>query len=421
MGRMRRKILVQKFGGSSVATPERIRAAAMKAVRARRAGRGIVVVVSAMGDATDDLIALSEKVAENPQAREMDMLLSTGEQVSAALLAMAIEAMGRPAVSLTGAQVGIRTDSTHTKAKIRRIETRRIHRELDAGRIVVVAGFQGVDSAFDITTLGRGGSDATAVALAAALKAFRCDIYTDVDGVFTADPRLVPDACKLPRISYEELFELASVGAQIMQARSMELAMKFKVPLVVRSSLRSVPGTLVTEETKAMEDIAVIGAALERNEAKVTIAGVPDRPGVAGRIFGKLADAHINVDMIIQNVGSDGKADMTFTVGRTDLKKAMDITRSLRQAIRVGSVFADPDIAKVSVVGSGMKTHCGIAGKMFSALARDRINIEMISTSEIKISVIVRAKDGPRALRAVHKVFGLDRAVSRGGRQGGVS
>ena len=400
-------LIVQKYGGSSVANPERIKRVAARVVAQKRKGDDVVVVVSALGDTTDDLIALSRQITGNPSEREMDMLISTGEQVTIALLAMAIHKLGCEAISFTGSQVGIMTDSTHTKAKILDINTKRIEEELRKGRIVIVAGFQGVNLNQDITTLGRGGSDLTAVALAKVLRARMCEIYTDVDGVYTADPRIEKRARKLDRVSYDEMLEMASLGAQVMQARSMEVAKKYDVPLHIRSSFSGRPGTLITKEVKAMEDIVVSGVTVSKKEAKVTLRSVPDRPGVAAKIFNELANNNVNIDMIVQNVSRTGTTDVSFTVPHEDLKKTLDISKRVARKIRAEQVTHADDIAKVSVVGVGMRSHSGIAAKMFAALASRRINIEMISTSEIKISCIIKKRHADRALRAIHQAFGL--------------
>jgi len=399
-------LMVQKFGGTSVETPQKLRAAAMRAVREFQSGRQVVVVVSAMGDQTDELIELARTIHPEPDPREMDMLMAVGEQMSVALMAIAIHALGCKAISLTGKQAGIHTDSVSSKAKIRTIDTTRLRLELEEGQIVIVAGFQGVDANDNITTLGRGGSDTTAVALAAALKADRCDIYTDVDGIYTADPRIVPTARKLDRIDYDEMLELASLGARVMQSRSVEIAKRFSVPFRVRSSADESEGTLVTQIDE-LEHVDVRGAALEMQEAKVTIRAVPDRPGVAAAIFGEIARNHINVDMIVQNVSADGMTDLSFTVLKSDLSAARRASEQLARTIGAGRVEVDQNIAKVSVVGIGMKSHTGVAEKMFKALADNKINIQMISTSEIKISVLIGAEAGAQALRAVHDAFEL--------------
>ena len=402
-------LIVQKYGGSSVANPERILRVARRVAQTRRAGHRVVVVVSALGDTTDELIELARRVTPRPSEREMDMLMATGEQVSVALLAMAIERFGVPAISFTGAQVGIVTDTSHTRAKVVAISAARIIEELRRGKVVVVAGFQGMTSTHEITTLGRGGSDLTGVALAVALKAALCEIYTDVEGVYTADPRVVPSARKLDRISYDEMLEMASLGAQVMQARSVEVAKKFAMPLHVRSSFSARPGTIISKEVKSMEEVVVRGVALAKNEAKVTICDVPDRPGLAAKIFTRLSEANINVDMIVQNVSRTGSTDMSFTVPAEDLQRTLTAARKVARDIKAEGVTYDDKIAKVSVVGVGMRSHSGIAARMFQALAKESINIEMISTSEIKISCIISKRQAARAVRALHKVFGLDR------------
>ena len=401
-------LIVQKYGGTSVGNTDRIRHVAERVAQYRAQGDRVVVVVSAMSGVTDGLIKLAKEIAALPSEREMDMLLATGEQQTIALTAIALHALNVPAVSLTGAQAGIVTDGVHTKAKINNITPKRVHELLNAGKVVIVAGFQGETSDGQITTLGRGGSDLTAIALAAALKADLCQIYTDVDGVYTADPRLVPSALKLPEISYDEMLELASLGAKVMQSRSVEFAKKFGVVFEVRSSLNDNPGTIVKEETKNMEDIVVRGVALDKNQAKVTLVGVPDKPGVAARIFKALGDAVVNVDMIVQNVshGSGVPAtDLSFTVDKPDLLKAQKVIGALKNDIGFKDVLADENIGKLSIVGVGMKSHTGVAGKMFDVLAREGVNIGMISTSEIKISVIIDLARGPQATAAVHKAF----------------
>ena len=400
-------LIVQKYGGSSVANPERVQRVAKRVVAQRRSGDDVVVTVSALGDTTDELIQLSRRITHHPPEREMDMLISTGEQISVALLAMAIHRLGVEAISFTGAQVGIITDSSHTRARIVNINTKRIEEELRRGKVVIVAGFQGVTLNQEITTLGRGGSDLTAVALAKALNARMCEIYTDVDGVYTADPRIVPSARKLDRISYDEMLEMASLGAQVMQTRSMEVAKKYEIPMHIRSSFNNRQGTLVTREVKAMEEIVVSGVTLNKQEAKVTICDVPDRPGLAAKIFKELADANIVIDMIIQNVSRTGATDVSFTVPKEQLHRALETSRKVTRRIRAGGVAFAEDIAKVSVVGVGMRSHSGIAAKMFQALASKRINIEMISTSEIKISCVIKKQHAERAVRAIHQAFGL--------------
>ncbi len=404
---MAKKLIVQKYGGSSVANAEKIIRVAKRIVSYRNKGYDIVVVVSALGDTTDELLGLASEINRTPSERELDMLISTGEQVSVSLLAMAVHKLGKEAISFTGAQVGIITDSSHTKARILDVNAKRIREELGKGKIVVVAGFQGVNLDREITTLGRGGSDMTAVALAKVLGADVCEIYTDVDGVYTADPRLVKDAKKLDIISYEEMLELASLGAQVLQARSVEAASKFNIPIHVRNSFSDKKGTYITKEVKIMEDVLVSGITLTKNEAKVTVCGVPDRPGNAARIFGEMAKANINIDMIIQNVSRTGTTDVSFTVVTGDLAKTLKVMKKTAASISAEGVTFDKGIAKVSVVGIGMRSHSGIAAVMFGALAEKKINIEMISTSEIKISCIVRKVKSEKAVRVLHKAFGL--------------
>jgi aspartate kinase len=404
---MSKSIIVQKYGGTSVADVERIQNVARRVVETKRDGKDVVVVVSALGDTTDELIELAHKINAHPSERELDMLISTGEQVSCALLAMAIHKLGEDAISFTGAQVGIKTDDAFTKARIIDINAKRIFEELKEGRIVIVAGFQGVNMKQDITTLGRGGSNLTAVAIAKVLDAKVCEMYTDVEGIFTADPRIVKDARKVDRISYEEMFELASLGSQVLQPRSIEFAMKFGVPIHVRSSFSKEDGTLISKEVKAMEDIVVSGVALNKDEAKVTIPDVPDRPGIAAKIFREIAKDNINVDMIIQNVSRTGATDISFTVPGSDVNKVLKAAKEISKKIGAGEAIVDKDMAKVSVVGIGMRSHSGVAANMFEALAEKGINIEMISTSEIKISAVVKKKHGEDAVKAIHDKFGL--------------
>ncbi len=444
-------LVVQKFGGSSVATAERIIAAARRAIRAKQAGNQVIVVVSARGDTTDELISLAREISDQPPAREMDMLLSTGEQISIALMAMAIQSLGQPAISFTGAQIGIVTDSFHTKARIKKISTQQLRQALDEGKIAIVAGFQGIDEHYNITTLGRGGSDTTAVALAAVMKHagardseegrgardegrgetevaspsltphsplltphsrplappdVGCEIYTDVDGVYTTDPRLVPEARKLDAISYDEMLELASVGAGVMHSRSIEFAKKFDVPLQVRSSFSDVEGTWIVPEADWMREVVVCGAAIVRDEARVTLEGVPDQPGVSHRVFSAIAAQNIVVDMIAQNVGSQGRAAIGFTVLRNELPATLAVLGPLAQELGA-TVRHQDDVSKVSIVGTGMRTHTGVAERMFAALAAENIVMKMITTGDIKISVLVDKADGVRALRAVHQAFHL--------------
>lgn len=403
-------LIVQKFGGTSVANAEKMRVAARRAIRAQQNGNQVVMVVSAMGHQTDHLVDLAKQISEDPAGREMDMLLSTGEQVSVALMAMAIHSLGSQAVSLTGAQIGIRTDSSHTKARIQSISTDRMRKLLDDGNIVIAAGFQGIDEDFNITTLGRGGSDTTAVALAAVLNAEACEIYTDVDGVFTTDPRLLPEARKMDRVSHEEILELASLGAGVMHSRSIEFGKKFNVPIHVRNSqsFSDDPGTVIGSESESA-DRAVSGAALTKNEAQITIAGVPDHPGTSHTIFSKLAGVNVAVDMIVQNAGADGSADISFTVLEDDLPKALAATKKAANELGAESVSHDASLSKVSIVGLGMATQTGVADRMFRALADEEINIEAITTSEIKVSVLVKREQAQAALRAVHNEFELDK------------
>ncbi|MFA5039361.1 MAG: aspartate kinase [Candidatus Omnitrophota bacterium] len=401
------KVLVQKFGGSSVANVERIKNVARRVVSYRKRGWKLVVVVSALGDTTDELIELAQQITHDPPAREMDMLLSTGEQISCALLAMAIEELGYDAISFTGGQVGIMTDKTHTKAKIMDIGPGRIRQALEQGRIVIVAGFQGVTQDQDITTLGRGGSDLTAVALAKAIGARTCEIYTDVAGVYTTDPRIVPGARKLKQITYDEMLEMASLGAQVMQARSIEVAKKFDIPIHVRSSFTLEEGTLILKEADKMEDFVISGVTLNRNEAKVTVCDVPDEPGIAARLFRELSKAGVNVDTIVQNVSRKGYTDVSFTVPLADLAKTKKEMGRVSPKIKAGKVLEDKDIARVSIVGVGMKTHPGVAAGMFEALAEKKINIGMITTSEISISCIIKKHDAEKAVKSIHAKFRL--------------
>ena len=401
-------LIVQKFGGTSVGNPERIKSVASRVAKYRAQGDQIVVVVSAMSGVTDNLIKMAKEIMPLPSEREMDMLLATGEQTTIALTAIALHSLDIPAVSLTGPQAGIVTDGVHTKAKIQNITPAQVHKLLDTGNVVIVAGFQGMTPEGQITTLGRGGSDLTAIALAAALKADLCQIYTDVDGVYTADPRIVPAARKLQEIAYDEMLELAGSGAKVMQLRSVEFAKKFGVIFEVRSSLNDNPGTIVKEETQSMEDVVIRGVALDKNQAKVTLVAVPDRPGVAARIFKALADAVINVDMIVQNVSHGAgspSTDISFTVDKPELLKARKVIEGLKAEVGYREVIAAENIGKLSIVGVGMRSHSGVAAKMFETLARERVNIDMISTSEIKISVIIDLAKSEQAMRAVHAAF----------------
>jgi aspartate kinase len=401
-------LIVQKYGGTSVGSTERIEHVADKVMSWRAKGDDVVVVVSAMSGETNRLVALADEISDNPTPRELDVLLSTGEQVTIALLSMALEKRGCAARSYTGTQVHIRTDSAHNKARIREIEDKRIHADLAAGRVVVVAGFQGVDEDGNITTLGRGGSDTTAVALAAALKADECQIYTDVDGVYTTDPRMVPDARRLDRITFDEMLEMASLGSKVLQIRSVSFAGRYNVPLRVLSSFEEGEGTLITYEDEKMEQALISGIAFNRDEAKLTILGVPDKPGVAYQLLGPIADANIEVDMIIQNVAPDGgTTDFTFTVNRSDYSRALEILSRTSDELGAREVTGDDKIAKISLVGVGMRSHAGIASTMFAALAKEGVNIRMISTSEIKISVVVDEKYLELGVRTLHDAFEL--------------
>ncbi|MBA5873587.1 MAG: aspartate kinase [Nitrospira sp. CR1.2] len=402
-------LIVQKYGGTSVGNVERIHRVAERVERARKEGHHVVVVLSAMSGETDRLLKLAHEMTSAPDERELDMLLSTGERVTIALLAMELRGRGVHAQSFTGRQVGIHTDSAHTKARISRVSADRIKAALSQGVVPVVAGFQGINASSDVTTLGRGGSDLTAVALAAALKADRCIIYTDVDGVYTADPNIVPAARRLDKISYEEMLEMASLGAKVLQSRSVEFAAKYSVPLEVNSSFKEGKGTLVTREDADMEGVMVSGVTGDRNQAKITIVGVPDRPGIAARVFGAVANANIVVDMIIQNVSQASMTDISFTVPKPDLRKAVDLVQLLSQEIGARSVTVTESIAKVSLIGVGMRSHSGVAAKMFEVLSREGVNIMMISTSEIKISCVIEEKYLELAMRTLHTAFGLDR------------
>ena len=398
-------LLVQKYGGTSVASIDRIKQVAAKIAAAKRAGHDLVVVVSAMAGETNRLLALAHEISEIPDEREKDVLLASGEQVSVALLTLALKEAGFPARSFLGHQVRIATDNAYGKARILSIDSTKILLALKAGEVVVIAGFQGVDEDDNITTLGRGGSDTSAVALAAFLSAQACEIYTDVEGVYTTDPGICPDARKLARISYDEMIELASTGAKVLEIRSVEFAKNFSVPVHVRSTFADAEGTWLVNEEESMSDVLVSGVACDSNEAKITLLRVPDRPGLAAQIFGPIAEAHIVVDMIIQNVSEDGTTDLTFTVPKADHKKALDIVEKTAVAVNAKGVKIDTDMAKISVVGVGMRTHAGVAAKMFEVLAREGINIEMISTSEIKISVVIETKYTELAVRVLHEAF----------------
>ena len=398
-------LIVQKYGGTSVGSVERIKAVAERVARAAVRGDRVAVVVSAMAGETNRLFGLARELGELPDPRETDVLVSTGEQVSAALLAIRLNALGCPAVSFLAHQLKLATDSNHGRAKIKSIDRDQVMSAIELGNVAVVAGFQGIDERGDITTLGRGASDLTAVALAAALEADLCEIYTDVDGVFTADPNLCPTARKLARITYDEMLELAGLGAKVLQSRSVELARRYRVPLVVRSSFNDVEGTWVVQEDQAMEDVLVSGVTLDQNQSKITLAGVEDRPGLAARIFVPIAEAGIAVDMIIQNASADGRTDVTFTLGTDDSRRALDLVKRVAAEIGAQGVRYEEQVAKVSIVGIGMRSHAGVAAKMFQVLAAERINIEMIATSEIKVSVVVSARYGELATRALHEAF----------------
>lgn len=401
-------LIVQKYGGSSVANPERIKRVASRVVEARKNGNDVVVVVSAMGDTTDELIELVSKLTDCPPEREMDMLLSTGEQISIALLAMAITELGQSVISLTGPQVGILTDDVHTKARIVDINVERLAAELNEGKIVVVAGFQGINSHNDITTLGRGGSDTTAVALAAALKADVCEIYTDVNGVYTTDPRVVPQARMLKEISYDEMLELAHLGALVLHPRSVECAKIYNMPLHVRSSFIEAPGTIVREANEMEKKMVVTGVAQDLNVAKIGLFDVPDKPGIAYKIFNALALENVNVDMIIQSAMRDEVNDISFTIYKTDLKRALQVVEEIKEDVNIKDYTYDDGVAKISMVGAGMFSNPGVAAKMFGALAEENINLEMITTSEIRISCIIKAQEAEKAVRTLHNKFNLE-------------
>jgi aspartate kinase len=404
-------LLVQKYGGTSVGSIDRIKAVADRVIRSHQQSDRVVVVVSAMAGETNRLFQLADQLSDSPNPRETDVLVATGEQVSAALLAIRLQALGHPTVSFLAHQLKITTDSRHGAARIKSIECERLTSALEAGNIVVVAGYQGVDAKGDITTLGRGASDLTAVALAAALKASVCEIYTDVDGVYTADPNICPKARRLDRLSYDEMLEMSGLGAKVLQLRSVELARRYNVPLFVRSSFgEDCVGTWVGREDKSMENVLVSGVTLDQNQSKITLTGVEDRPGLAAKIFVPIAEAGIVVDMIIQNASADGRTDVTFTVGRSDLRRALELVRMLADEIGAAGIRDEEQAAKVSVVGVGMRTHAGVAAKMFRVLADEGINIEMIATSEIKVSVVVNAKYGELAMRALHDAFLADSA-----------
>ena len=403
------RLIVQKYGGTSVGNIQRIKEVAKKIIASKKNGVSIVVVVSAMAGETDKLIELAHQISPDPDKRAMDLLLSSGERISCSLLTLAIEQLGFKAVSFTGRQVGILTDSNHTKARIKKVEAFKIHQALKDGLIVIVAGFQGIDEKDNVTTLGRGGSDTSAVALAAALKADACEIYSDVDGVFTTDPNIVFCARKLNKISYEEMMEMSSLGAKVLQIRSVQFAKKYKVPLLVKSSFKNVKGTLVTEEDSEMEEVVVSGITYDKDQAKISIIGVPDKPGIASKIFTAVANNNIVIDMIIQNISHEGLTDISFTLPRIETKKGMELLKTLNKKIGAKNVRLDKNMSKISIVGAGMRSHSGIAAKMFSVLAKENINIMMISTSEIKISCVIEEKYTELAVRILHKAFSLEK------------
>ena len=408
-GRNEVALIVQKYGGTSVGDVDRIKNVARRCIATQKAGNDVVVVVSAMSGETNRLLSLVSQIAERPNQREQDVVVATGEQVSIGLVALAIQSLGGNATSFLGHQCRVVTDSIFSKARIKSIDAEKLFAVLQKKHIAVVAGFQGIDEEGNITTLGRGGSDTTAVAIAAAIKADACEIYTDVDGVYTTDPNVSPAARKLSKISYEEMMEFASLGAKVLQIRSVEIAMKYKVPLWVKSSFSDHPGTLVCEEDPSMEDVLVSGIAFDRNEAKIAVRGVPDVPGIAAKIFGALSEKSIVVDLIVQNVAKDGKTDLTFTVSKPDFASAKEVVKSVAKAIKADGVETDDQVAKVSIVGVGMRNHSGVAATMFEVLAKEGINIQMISTSEIKVSCLIHSNYTELAVRALHTAFGLDR------------
>ena len=402
------KLVVQKYGGTSVGTIERIKKIAERIARMRKEGLDIVVVVSAMAGETDKLLEMAKQISPSGKNREIDLLLSSGERISCALLSIALDSIGCLAVSMTGRQIGLLTDNAHTKARIKAIDSRRALKAIDSGHVVVVAGFQGVNEHGDVTTLGRGGSDTSAVALAAALNAKRCEIYTDVDGVYTADPNIVPDARRMNRVSYDEMLEMSSLGAKVLQFRCVEFCKKYDMPLIVKSSLvDNSKGTLICKEDSSMEQPVVSGIMIDKNQAKITIKGVPDQPGIASKFFMGLAEENLSVDMIIQNVSDESHTDISFTVTNENINKATKIVQELGKLIEARNINADPNICKVSIVGAGMRSHPGVAAKMFSAMSEENINIMMISTSEIRVSCIIEEKYGELAVRVLHKAFNM--------------
>jgi aspartate kinase len=406
---MNMPLVVQKYGGTSVGTLDRIQHVAERIARIRKTGTQVVIVVSAMAGETDKLVKMARQICDNPERREMDLLLSSGERISSALLTMALQARGIPALSMTGRQIGLQTDSVHTRARIKQIDAKRAKQALKENNVIVVAGFQGINEQGDVTTLGRGGSDTSAVALAVALGASQCEIYTDVDGVYTADPRMVPKAKKLDVVSYDEMLEMASLGAKVLQIRCVEFAHKFQMPLIVKSSyIEGGKGTLICEENSNMEQPVVSGIMYDKNQAKITLKEVPDQPGIAANIFGSIADAGLSVDMIVQNISAEGHTDLSFTLGREELNEAMIIMEKVAKKIRAVNVTADSKIAKISIVGAGMRSHSGVAARIFKSLSKEKINILMISTSEIKVSCIIEQKYTKAAVNALHTAFGLD-------------
>lgn len=407
-------LIVQKYGGTSVGSLERIRNVANRVAKFKEEGHDLIVTVSAMSGETNRLVDLIYGITDDPTPREYDQVVSTGEQVSIGLLATTLNSMGYDAISLTGWQMGMKTDTAHMKARILEIDTDKMKKFLSQGKIIIAAGFQGIDDDGNVTTLGRGGSDTTAVAIAAAVKADLCEIYTDVEGVYTTDPRIVSKARKLNKISYEEMLEMASLGAKVLQIRAVEFAMKYNVPLVVRSSFNMKEGTLITKEEEIMEKVIISGVTYNKNEAKISIRKVPDKPGIAAKIFDPLRDANVNVDMIIQNVSKDGTTDLSFTVANNELKQAKELMDKVAKEIEAESVETDPDIAKISIIGVGMRSHPGVAAKMFDTLAANNINIQMISTSEIKVSCVIEEKYTELAVRLLHDVFELDKEPEEG-------
>ena len=406
------RLVVQKYGGTSVGNIERIKRIAERIARLRKEKIDIVVVVSAMAGETDKLLAMANQISAIGKDRDMDLLLSSGERVSCALLSMALDSIGCPAISMTGRQIGLLTDNSHTKARIKEVDTNRAIKSLEDGRVVVVAGFQGINEHGDVTTLGRGGSDTSAAAIAVALKAERCEIYTDVDGVYTADPNVVPNAHKMDRVSYDEMLEMSSLGAKVLQFRCVEFCKKYDMPLIVKSSLvEDSKGTLICKEDSSMEQPVVSGIMNDKNQAKITIKGVPDQPGIASKFFTGLADENLSVDMIIQNVSDESQTDISFTVAKEEINKATKIVQDLGKLIKARDITTDTNICKISIVGAGMRSHPGVAAKMFSTLSKENINIIMISTSEIRVSCIIEEKYGELAVRVLHKVFDMDKAL----------